>query len=296
MALEEEQKKEKNDDIVRRLFDMALDRYQDKEKEDRLGYAICLLQVGRHLSVEESLKESLDVLRALVRNDDAAWIYLGQAATELLLFLRKRQNTRFEEALAELDEEDEEDQVVREELTAKQKLSREEKKLYKEAMDALEKATSASSSQVRSVLYALTTYTTLLEQPLHQEDIASILKPVRARLDQLETDADLLCLKAECHLSGQRFLESDQSKEIECRAAVKAVQEAKKLRAENEESARDWELLAKAQIELSNFVDDEDEVIELVDSALESYKKALELDPENEDVKVMVEMLAEPAD
>lgn len=59
------------------------------------------------------------------------------------------------------------------------------------------------------------------------------------------------------------------------------MQEAKKLRAEDEESARDWELLAKAQIELSNFVEDEDEVIELVDSALESYKKALELDPGN---------------
>lgn len=147
MALEEAQKKDKNGDIVRRLFDMALDRYQDKEQDDRLGYAICLLQVGRHLSVEESLRESLDVLRAVVRTDENAWIYLAQAAAELLLFLRKRQNTRFEEALAELDEEDEEDQVVREELIGKQKLSREEKKLYKEALDALEKVWSGERNK-----------------------------------------------------------------------------------------------------------------------------------------------------
>lgn len=64
------------------------------------------------------------------------------------------------------------------------------------------------------MLYALTTYTTLLEQDYHQEDITSILKPVQKRLDELETDADLLCLKAECYLSGQRFLASDQSKEV----------------------------------------------------------------------------------
>lgn len=130
--------KQRDDHLVRRLFDLALEQYQEKESDNRVGYATCLIELGRAIHVEESLREGLDILRGLNKkqslDDDQQQLLLARAAMDLAIFIRKRQNALYEEML---DSEDEEEPS--EELLSKQKVSREEIKLCKEALDAIDK-------------------------------------------------------------------------------------------------------------------------------------------------------------
>lgn len=137
MAMAEaSQKQQRDDHLVRRLFDLALEQYQENEAENRIGYATCLIELGRAIHVEESLREGLDILRGLNKQqslENQQQLLLARAAMDLAIFIRKRQNALFEEMLDSDEEEPSED------LLNKQKVSREEIKLCKEALDAIDK-------------------------------------------------------------------------------------------------------------------------------------------------------------
>lgn len=141
MAMEEAtntQAEDQDSSMARRLFDLALEKFQKEEPEDRLGYALCLVSLGKTIEVEESLREGLDILRHEARKDGSLSFHLARAAWALATFIRKRQNEWFEKMKEEL-ESDEEDGVEYEELLKKQQLSREEERLYKESLDAMQK-------------------------------------------------------------------------------------------------------------------------------------------------------------
>lgn len=132
---EDDNKSGEKSELVKRLFGMALEQFKEKEPEDRLGYAICLVELGKAVSVEESIREGLDILRLLNKKEPSleTMLCLARAAFALATFLRTRQNQWFKDERQELDEEDEKEYA---QLLKKHKVSKEEIKLCKEGLEA----------------------------------------------------------------------------------------------------------------------------------------------------------------
>ena len=133
---------DQDNEIVRRLFDMALEQFEKTDpKDDRSGYATCLVELGRAIDVEESLREGLDIFRGMAKKTPSSmksehWLTVAKAATGLLVLIRKKLNSMFEELLEELEEDDE---SPSEEQLKKYSIKREELNLYKETSNAIEK-------------------------------------------------------------------------------------------------------------------------------------------------------------
>ena len=133
---------DQDNEIVRRLFDMALEQFEKTDpKDDRSGYATCLVELGRAIDVEESLREGLDIFRGMAKKVPSSmkaehWLTVAKAATGLLILIRKKLNSIFEELLEELEDDDE---SPSEEQLKKYSIKRDELNLYKETLNAIEK-------------------------------------------------------------------------------------------------------------------------------------------------------------
>lgn len=226
MAIDEasRDKKVDNDDenngMARRLFDMAIEKFQKDEPQNRLGYATCLIELGKAIGVKESISEGLEILRGELKknNSEEVALKLAGAAIALATFIRKEQDTYFEKQEKELDEDDE---VARGELLAKQVVGKEEEKLYKEALehtkDAFNRLNESLYKEAQSVLYELKTYGLLLVQPFHKDQANAVLDIVSELLKKLpnyEENDELLLLWAACLLHQEKFVEDKKHLEI----------------------------------------------------------------------------------
>ncbi|KAI9271507.1 hypothetical protein BDA99DRAFT_556744 [Phascolomyces articulosus] len=282
-----------NSEIVRRLFDMALEQFEKTDpKDDRSGYATCLVELGRAIDVEESLREGLDIFRGVAKKSPSLmkgehWLTVAKSAIGLLQLIRKKLNSAFEELLEELEEDDE---LPSEEQLKKYSIKREEEKLYKEALDAIEKALTSTkdlpTKETRFVLHDLHSYIQLLDHPQHYKHVLVLSDALIRFIDQFsyEKDSDLLALKASVLIHKQSLLPDDVEKQNElCEQSEKLLLDANKIYKEEnkKEYPRGWELLAMLQLSQSNLLDDEDDVVKKYDEAVESFKKAHKLNPGN---------------
>ncbi|KAI9314432.1 hypothetical protein BX666DRAFT_2029310 [Dichotomocladium elegans] len=297
MAIQEASADKPQEDLIRRLFDLALEQFKDKEPDNRVGYATCLIELGRAINVEESLREGLDILRGIskkgpVEDPGVQGLITVRAALGLAIALRKRQNALFEEVLEEDEEPDQE-------TLNKQYVKKDEAKLYKEAIDAMDMALPSldkmPSKQARSALNDFHAYVQLLDQPFHNEHIISITDALERYMKYFayDDDADLQALRAATLLHKQKFVEDPAEQQALCTEIEKVITRANNIykKKYQKEFPRGWELLAMLQLTQSNLLEDDDEVLAKYDQAIESFKKALELNPDNEDLKDMVDML-----
>ncbi|KAI7871811.1 hypothetical protein BDF14DRAFT_1759171 [Spinellus fusiger] len=222
MALEEAARPTPQTEVVRRLFDMAVDKYTTASPEDRVGYAVCLVELGQSLQVEESLREGLDILRGQIKSTEQVSVHLAlaHAAIALAAFLRQQKNRLFEDMREELVGSDgEEDEVSLEELVRKQQVTREEVQLYKEAVKAMDKAVTEQDHKetdvkaVYRVLHPLLSYTQLLDSPAHADHVHALTEAITRYIQCLsyEKDSSLLNVWAACLLHQLKF-EQGQAK------------------------------------------------------------------------------------
>ncbi|KAL7328062.1 hypothetical protein PS15p_206387 [Mucor circinelloides] len=312
MAIDEAGKDKNNDNddenngIARRLFDMAIEKYQKDEPENRVGYATCLVELGKTIQVEESISEGLEVLRGelkIKKDDKDVLLKAASAAIALATSMRKKQQAYFDQQEAELENEDEMDDVAYEELIEKQKLSKEEIKLYKEAIERINQAFTdigkddeAFLKEAQTVMHELRGYGQLFTEELHEEHSNAVLNTVISSLQKLpdyEKDDELLTLWAACLLHQEKFLIEHEEKNAILEKVDDLLIKANKLHlAKNgKENPWVWELYAMLRINQSAVTSDEDAAVDMYDEAILAFKKAAALSPENPKLAKMVTML-----
>ncbi|KAF7731845.1 hypothetical protein EC973_007676 [Apophysomyces ossiformis] len=254
MALEEE-----DTEMARRLFDMAVERFQKDEPDNRIGYAACLVELGRSVQVEESIREGLDILRQETKKTSElpTQLKLAQAAIALASAIRRQKNALFEQLQSELENsEGEEDEVAVAELMKKQELAKEEIKLYKEAVDALDKAfgkldkdNDSLVKETWTTMHDLYSYCRLMDQPLHHAHICTISDAIihYVELFPYEDNDNLMALWAASLLNKQQFLEAADEKKTICEQSEKLLEKASSIyeKKHDRESAWIWELVSK---------------------------------------------------
>jgi tetratricopeptide (TPR) repeat protein len=230
MAIDEaanDNNEDESNGMASRLFDMAIEKYQKDEPDNRVGYATCLVELGRAIQVEESISEGLEILRGEIKkqpkNKDVL-LKLAGAAIALATSKRKNQDAYFEKQEAELEGSDGEmDEVAYGELLQKQELSKDDIKLYKEAIqranEAFEDIESEDESilkEAQTVMHELRAYGQLLNQPFHQEHSDAVLDAVIQLIQKIpgnQENDELLTLWAACLLHQEKFIE-DKKKQL----------------------------------------------------------------------------------
>lgn len=307
MAIEEASNDANNDNddenngIARRLFDLAIEKYQKEEPENRVDYATCLVELGKAIAVQESISEGLEILRGEAKKNNTEYVAfkLAIASAAYAISIRKEQNAYFEKQQDELDEDDE---VALGELLEKQEVGKKELELYKDALkytrDAFARLNAEDEALVKeakNALFELRTYGLLLTQPFHKEHANAVLDTIIELLQKVpayEEQEELLALWAACLLHQERFVEDKKEKaavhkKIDELLAKSNVLHVAKYEVENHYV---WEMYAMLRINQSNSAEDEDEALELYDEAIESFKKAHTLDPDNQKLAQMVSM------
>lgn len=208
---------DENNDMAHRLFDMAIEKYQKDEPENKLGYATCLVELGKALQVEESISEGLEILRGeKKKQNNEVWWALAGAAIALASAKRKALESYFEQQQQELEDDDGEiDEVAFSELLEKQRVSKVEAKLYKEAIDAAKQASFENIKQVQAVLHEFRAYGQLLGQPFHKQDSDAVLNAtieLIQKVPEYETNDELLTVWAACLLHQEKFEEQEAKK------------------------------------------------------------------------------------
>ncbi|KAG0166982.1 hypothetical protein DFQ28_007660 [Apophysomyces sp. BC1034] len=300
MALEE-----KDMEMTRRLFDMALERFQKDEPDNRIDYAACLVELGRSVQVEESIREGLDILRHEMKNaaDLRIRLKLAQAAIALATCIRKQKNALFEQLQNELEDSDgEEDEIAAAELVKKQEITKEEIKLYKEAVDAvdkvfgqLDKGDEQLVEEVWMIMHDMYSYSQLMDQPSHQEQISTVSDTIirYVQLFPYEDNDNLLTLWAASLLNKQKFLDEAENKMDLCDESEKLLDKSSDIyvNKHGRDSAWIWELRGMLKLTQSNLAENEDDILTIYDEAVTAFSKALELNPENKKLAETVAML-----
>ncbi|KAI8327883.1 hypothetical protein BD560DRAFT_417570 [Blakeslea trispora] len=301
MAIEES-----NDDIKKRLFDLALEKYQKDEPENRVGYATCLVELGKGIDVQESIREGLDILRGEKTKTTDVLLALSGAAIALVNSIRQKQLKYLIEEQQKLQEdgEDEEEDEENEELKQKQQPSKEETNIYNEAVDSLTEAFKSMSSdealfkEAHTVLNEMRTYGQSLNIPYHSELSTNVLTTVVDLIKQLpnyEQHDEALTLWAACLLNDQGH-EKTEEEQIKVMDKIDSLlKDANKLHAkknEGEENPWVWQMLAMNRINQSNLAEDEDQAIELYEGAIDAFKKAIALKPDDHELAAMFQVIA----
>jgi hypothetical protein len=213
MAIDESSNDDDDNTIAGRLFDMAIEKFKKDEPENRVGYAVCLVELGKALSVEESISEGLEILRGEKQKDH---LKLASAAIVLASWIRKSQLAYFEQQVEALEASDGEieDEVAYSELLQKQQVSKREIKLYTEALDNT-KMEGADSKEILTTLHELRTYGQLLSQPFHKQHSDTVLNAVIQFISKVPDHQDndeLINLHASCLLHQEKFLQVDDEK------------------------------------------------------------------------------------
>lgn len=248
---------ENNNDMAHRLFDMAIEKYQKNEPENKLGYATCLVELGKALNVEESISEGLEILRGeKKKNNNEVFWPLADAAIALASAKRKAQDAYFEQQQQELEGSDGEvtDEVAFGELLEKQRVSKIEAKLYKEAIEAANKASFDNVKEVQAVLHEFRAYGQLLVQPFHKDDSNTVLNAtieLVQKVPNYETNVELLTLWAACLLHQEKFEEEESKKLDIMKKAEDMLLKSDKLYQEKhkKENPWVWEMVTAANIE-----------------------------------------------
>ncbi|KAI8638492.1 hypothetical protein BD408DRAFT_422890 [Parasitella parasitica] len=297
---------EENNGIARRLFDMAIEKYQEDEPENRVGYATCLVELGKAIQVEESISEGLEVLRGELKtkkDDKDILLKTASAAIALATSMRKKQIAYLKQVEAELgDIDDEIDDAAYDELEKKYELSKEEIKLYKEAIERFNEAftdvqnvDAALLKETQTVMHELRGYGQLIDVESHKDHSDTVLNAVIAVIQKLpdyENNDELLLLWASCLLHQEKFL-IDEAKLATLKKADELLIKSNKLYlAKNgKENPWVWELYAMLRINQSTLAQDEDKAVDLYDEAILAFKKASALSPNNQKLAQMVTTL-----
>lgn len=276
MAIEEASNDANNDNddenngIARRLFDLALEKYQKEEPENRVDYATCLVELGKAIAVQESISEGLEILRGEAKKDnntEYVTFKLAIASAAYAISIRKEQNAYFEKQQDELDEEDE---VALGELLEKQEVGKKELELYKDALkytrDAFARGLKNADNndealvkEAKNALFELRTYGLLLTQPFHKEHANTVLDTIIELLQKMpayEEQEELLALWAACLLHQERFIEDKKEKaavhkKIDELLAKSNVLHVAKYEVENHYV---WEMVSCCKVERSTYV------------------------------------------
>jgi hypothetical protein len=130
-----------NTDMARRLFDLALEAFETEQGKTGLGYAQCLVELGRALAVDESIREGYQLYSAVKTPTLESQLWHSRAALALARSIRQQKSRSYEELRLDLENSDGEieDEVALDELVIKDQVSKEEQKLYKEAIGLLDK-------------------------------------------------------------------------------------------------------------------------------------------------------------
>ncbi|RUP47884.1 hypothetical protein BC936DRAFT_145209 [Jimgerdemannia flammicorona] len=361
--------------MAKQLFDLAIEGFEHLKEEaavdawaveTRCAYGTCLVEFGRYLPVQESAKEGVEVFQGVV--DDFAKKARGErgrgkSASEVEAIMSE-QSSELDEAVElaralvglgkaklvvvqlqrkaaqeqEPEDEDEEEGRVR------LKITKEEKKLYNEALEAVEKglailnsrnAECGASAFVReSILVAkeLHSYGTLLDQPHHRvylglrtasatfifkdhaleifsRAIAQLAAAHVADPKSLDNDNFVQRLWGACLYNRARSMAEGEGEQNTNEAktllqqAIDRLSAARKLAdstsvssellatAPATESTIELELLGQSYILLSTLAEDEEEALNAFDTGVEQLKHALELDPDNEDLREQLALL-----
>ncbi|KAI8991361.1 hypothetical protein BDF20DRAFT_904058 [Mycotypha africana] len=304
--------------VVRRLFDMTIEKFQKDEPDNRVGYATCLVELGKALQVEESISEGLEILRGELKtkrkeetseeNVDDILLKSAGAAITLAASKRKSQEAYFAEREKELQNENGEitDEVAFEELLQKQEqVSKDEIKLYKEAIEyttdafaILKFEDESNVKKAQTVLHELRAYGQLLSNPAHKEHSETVLHTVIDLIKKFpayKENDELLTIWAACILHTEKFLEEDdvKGKKAVFQKAEELLEQSNTLhkKKHGKENAWVWEMFAMLRINQSNMAEDEDEALDLYDEAIHAFKKAHEMRPDDQRLGNMVNML-----
>ncbi|CAO3621246.1 unnamed protein product [Cunninghamella echinulata] len=308
----EEYQINKGSEIAKQLFDMALEAYEkeDNDQKTGFGYAKCLIELGRALNVPESLQEGYDLFVAIRKGKNSTvfitpvtQLWHTRAALALALFLRQQKQHIFEERRENLEDSDGEiDEGLLFDLMNKDVVSRQEINLYKEVLSILDEVMvdfknfdESTRLLVKQVLHDIREYGESLEQPCHGQHIAVLFDTLIKYIQffPYNDDDNLLTLWGACLIHRQKFIQDEKEKEVICQRAEKLIQQSKQVYyAKNKkENPWAWELYAMLKMTLSNLESDEDCVLKLYDESIDAYRKALELNPDNEKLKEMLEIL-----
>ncbi|RCH77759.1 hypothetical protein CU098_000065, partial [Rhizopus stolonifer] len=295
MAIEES-----NQDIKLRLFDLALEKYQKEEPENRVGYATCLVELGKGIDVQESIREGLDVLRGEKTKTADIKLAISGAAIALALSIRHKQLNFFTEEQEKLDPEDTD---ALDELVEKQIPSKEQLDLYKESIDRFKEATKeeeqvdeAMLKEAHTVLNEIRTFGQLLSQPVPNDQTTKVLNTVIELIQQLpkhKENDEFLTLWAACLLNQTKEGQSEKESLDSMKKIEELLLKANALHAAKHEKENPWvwEMLAMNRINQSNLADDEDQAIDLYEEAIEAFKKAQALKPDDPQLANMLQML-----
>ncbi|KAG1148433.1 hypothetical protein G6F37_003413 [Rhizopus arrhizus] len=303
-----DESKEGDNEMARRLFDMALEKFQEEEPDNRVGYADCLIELGKAIEVEESIKEGLDILKGELKkesNDTQLKLKLAYASMVLANYMRKQKEAVFARQEAELhpsDDEEEVDEEAYEELLSKQQVTKEEIQLYKEAVSYAREVVSSqkipSIPLFQRVIGELRTYGLSLDLPVQKEHTQVVLEAAIEFIQQVpgyEENWELITIWAACLTHQEKLLDKTQERIKVVSKAIELANKANDLHVAklSKEHPFMCELLAGLLMTQSGLVDDEDEAVELYERAFEAFKKAHELAPEKVELAEMIKVLEE---
>ncbi|CEG72213.1 hypothetical protein RMATCC62417_07805 [Rhizopus microsporus] len=303
MVLAIDEAQEGDNDMARRLFDMSLEKFQQDEPDNRTGYAACLVQLGKTIGVEESLREGLDILRGERNKDSTLKLKVAYAALALANYLRMQQIATFAPQEANLYQENAElDEDAYEELLSKQKVTPDEEKLYKEAIDLVREAIKdAPLSDIQSVISELRTYALSLDLPVQKDHANVVLDATIEFIQQVPEHQDnweLVTVWAACLAHQEKVVDGTQKRVEVISKAIEMAEKANQLHVDKvgKDHPFMWELLAGLLMTQISLVDDEDEVMALYERAVSSFKKAHELAPEKVELLEMIKVIEEMKD
>ncbi|CEI91306.1 hypothetical protein RMCBS344292_05603 [Rhizopus microsporus] len=217
MVLAIDEAQEGDNDMARRLFDMSLEKFQQDEPDNRTGYAACLVQLGKTIGVEESLREGLDILRGEKNKDSTLKLKVAYAALALANYLRMQQIAAFAPQEANLYQENAElDEDAYEELLSKQKVTPDEEKLYKEAIGLVREAIKdAPLSDIQNVISELRTYALSLDLPVQKDHANVVLDATIEFIQQVPGHQDnweLVTVWAACLAHQEKVVDGTQKR------------------------------------------------------------------------------------
>ncbi|KAI9282357.1 hypothetical protein BY458DRAFT_544050 [Sporodiniella umbellata] len=303
MAIEES--KEKQDDMARRLFDMALEKFKEEEPENHVGYACCLIELGKAINVEESAKEGLDLLKSEIKkNPESTELKLKLAYASMVLAngLRKQKAAIFATQEAALEQEDVDTEAY-DELLAKQHVTKEEIKWYQEAIDyardASKKATEENAtSDLQTVINEFRTYSLSLDLDVQKEHASVVIQTTIDLIQQMpdyNNNWELITIWASCLAHQEKVLDKSHDRIQTIKKAIDMANKANELHVAklSKEHPFMCELIAGLYMTQSGLTQDEDEAIDLYDQAVKGFRRALELAPEKVELIEMLKVLGD---
>ncbi|KAG1472944.1 hypothetical protein G6F56_001239 [Rhizopus delemar] len=307
-----DESKKRDNEMAHRLFDLALEKFQEEEPENRVGYANCLVELGKAIKVEESIKEGLDILRGeLKKASDSPELKLRLAYSSMVLanYLRKQKGDIFARQEAAFEQEDGDiDEVAYEELLSKQGVTKEEIALYKEAIDYsrdisknISKDNTTFISEIQGLISELRTYCLSLDLDIQKENATVVIDATIELIQRVpghEDNWELVTIWASCLAHQEKLLNKSQDRIKVITKAIEMAKKANELHVAklSKEHPFMCELIAGLYMTQSSLVHDEDEAVELYDRAVQTFKKAHELAPEKLELVEMIRVLEEMKD